>query len=180
MTTTFAPETTAVLPSSVLIAFPISYLDGSPVNPLNPPAWTETVPLSSVAGYEGLIGHPGSKIFHDTGRAFFASPGAATPTNILAIRKLAAAVARDFYDGRARSFDVVFNGILGFDPSDRTGLNPPGRADMTIFKYDGVDLTTRVLTAPPIGEPEELLHAFPEPNRSSGSSSSPQPSVIRG
>jgi hypothetical protein len=96
------------------------------------------------------IGVPGAvKTFRDFGPAIFEVVGA-DPINKKKLDALAYQIAQDFYDWRANSFDITYNGIAAVEPS--------GTVDLIEFCYHQEDCYTRIQSQPWSGEPEELAH----------------------
>lgn len=115
-------------------------------------------------GY-GDYGFVGEARFFDTARAYWkpigddgeeVSPGPTEPANNDDIQKLAYAVARDFYGWRKFAFDVKHDGLAPVIPN--------GYADEVVWRFDGDDWSTRMMTAPADDRPEQLNHAFTPPD----------------
>jgi hypothetical protein len=99
--------TNAVLPGSVKVSFP-KWFNGGFVNPQRNhipyckntgDEYTVTIGLNTVSGFTDFKGSIAVKIFHDTGRAVFASLLDTSPTNVGQLNDLAAQIALDYYGG---------------------------------------------------------------------------------
>jgi hypothetical protein len=114
-------------------------------------------------GY-GDYGFAGEARVFDTARAYWKpigddgeeiKPAPTEPANVADLKKLAYAVARDFYGWRKFAFDVKHEGLMPAIPN--------GYLDEAIWTATGDEWSTRMLSAPPDDRTEQMNHAFAPP-----------------
>jgi hypothetical protein len=150
----------AVLPESVIVTFPKFVVNKSYYDPRDSrdfnrfsygSVWTETVTLAQ-AGYSTDAGFPGSKLIHDTARAYYpATPPVDPPTNETELQALAVQLASDYYASQVGGLDEVYPGIRNFAPE--------GLDDM-IFDMSLHGAMTRVQRKPFNYQASEAQHQF--------------------
>jgi len=115
-------------------------------------------------GY-GDYGYAGEARIFDTARAYWKpigddgepiSPALTEPNNIADLKKLAYAIARDFYGWRKFAYDMKYEGLAPVIPN--------GYNDEVIWTATGDEWSTRMLTAPPDDRTEQMNHAFTPPD----------------
>jgi hypothetical protein len=148
-----------VLPETIAVVFQWRRCTGVPsdVRPVEP-VYISEVDLADITFTDPDVspqplGVPGSiHTVRDTAVALF-TVGVADPTNKTTLDTLAYQIAQDFYDWRANSFDITYNGIAAVEPS--------GTVDLIEFCYHQEDCYTRIQSQPWGGEPEEFQHLDP-------------------
>jgi hypothetical protein len=149
-----------VLPQNVIVTFPKfvvnkTYYDPRDARDFNKPSygsvWVETITLAQ-AGYGTDQGFPGSKLIHDTARAYYpASPPVDPPSNRAEVHALAVQLASDYFSSQVGGLDEVYPGIRNF-PSE-------GLDDM-IFDLSLHGAMTRVQRKPFNYQAAEAQHQF--------------------
>ena len=97
---------------------------------------------------------PGNKVFFDQAPAIYSDQSPDDPpTNQEDLDALALALAEDYYRWTSLWFDVSFAGVLVCSTS--------AAVEELIIDYQEDGCLTRILTGPPTGESEQMLHWDP-------------------
>jgi hypothetical protein len=113
--------------------------------------WLETINLADILpSYlpTGIVGK-GLFVCKDDALALM-NVGNPTPTNSTALHALAVQIATDFINWRSVSYDITFNGTIASPPN--------GLTDMMEWTLLAECVSTRQITQPLNGEPEEFNH----------------------
>lgn len=148
---TVGRDYSAVMPSGVMLTFRGRRCSGE-VSDSVPSYYTKTVSLDETGVAPDQSGFAGRKIFHDAAVALF-DVGDTDPTNQSVLDTLAEQVAKDYYRFQSRAFDVVYHGVVAPDMN--------ALLDTVEWSYSMDGCSTRMLTGPYNGDPEELYHWDP-------------------
>ena len=99
---------------------------------------------------DGIDAGTGKKVIHETCVAFFQTGREAEPLNLAALQSLAQQIAADYYSWHQTTFDTVYGGAIPWTPN--------ALVDEIVWTYTSSDSSTRVMSAPFDGEPEEYQH----------------------
>lgn len=146
-----------IVPRYIQIRYPGRRCNGVPANTV-PQYYLAQVDVNTATGLLCLPSgnapnFGGTKNFNEAALALF-NIGVPNPTNKTALDTLANQIAADFLNwNTCTHFDKVYDHCLDLDMN--------GLYDYVIFRMDVNDCSTRTLTAPYNGQPEELMHHDP-------------------
>lgn len=163
----------AILPARVTVSFPRFVVNQSWVDtrdsrdrvvPSHGDVYVKEVTLAD-AGYAQYQGHAGSKVLHDSARAYYNDAGDLTPINQSELDNLAVRLARDCYDAQLAGVDETYPGIRAWTPE--------GLSDI-LWVYRGDACYTRVQRKPWNFGVSEYQHEF----TGTGPGTNPPPGTV--
>jgi len=154
-----------IIPAFVQVSFPKVvlgswYTDDNSTHlrgPINcaQDVYLETIGITDVEGYDGIVGTANTKAFKDTCKAIYSDINNSDPDNQAILHALAVQIAQDYYDFRFSGLDVTLPGILNWTPD--------GLHDL-IFTNNHEKCQTYVQCKPWNYDVEEMCHCTNKPN----------------